>query len=64
MEALIGHQANGKAVPSEVIEHIVGKADGVPLYVEEYKIDNYILYPIFYSITLQSENSKRIFVGL
>jgi class 3 adenylate cyclase/predicted ATPase len=35
VEALIGHQAHGKAVPSEVIEHIVGKADGVPLYVEE-----------------------------
>jgi predicted ATPase len=35
VEALIGHQANGKQVPSEVIEHIVGKADGVPLYVEE-----------------------------
>ena len=35
VEALIGHQANGKAVPSEVVEHIVGKADGVPLYVEE-----------------------------
>ncbi len=35
VEALIGYQANGKAVPSEVVEHIVGKADGVPLYVEE-----------------------------
>jgi class 3 adenylate cyclase/predicted ATPase len=35
VEALIGYQANGKAVPSEVIEHIVAKADGVPLYVEE-----------------------------
>ncbi len=35
VEALIGHQAGGKAVPSAVIEHIVGKADGVPLYVEE-----------------------------
>jgi predicted ATPase len=35
VEALIGHQANGKQVPSEVIEHIVSKADGVPLYVEE-----------------------------
>ncbi|MEE8550128.1 MAG: adenylate/guanylate cyclase domain-containing protein, partial [Gemmatimonadota bacterium] len=34
-EALIWHQANGKQVPSEVIEHIVGKTDGVPLYVEE-----------------------------
>jgi class 3 adenylate cyclase/predicted ATPase len=35
VEALIGHQANGKTVPSEVLEHIVEKADGVPLYVEE-----------------------------
>ena len=35
VEALIGYQANGKAVPSEVIEHVVEKADGVPLYVEE-----------------------------
>jgi predicted ATPase len=35
VEALIDHQANGKAVPPEVIEHIVGKTDGVPLYVEE-----------------------------
>ncbi len=35
VEALIGHQAAGKAVPSEVVEHIVAKADGVPLYVEE-----------------------------
>lgn len=35
VEALIGYQANGKAVPPEVVEHIVGKTDGVPLYVEE-----------------------------
>ncbi len=35
VEALIGHQAGGKSVPSEVIEHIVAKTDGVPLYVEE-----------------------------
>jgi class 3 adenylate cyclase/predicted ATPase len=35
VKALIGHQAKGKEVPSEVIEHVVGKADGVPLYVEE-----------------------------
>ena len=35
VEAIIGHQANRKTVPSEVIEHIVSKADGVPLYVEE-----------------------------
>jgi len=35
VEALIEYQASGKSVPSEVIEHIVDKADGVPLYVEE-----------------------------
>jgi class 3 adenylate cyclase len=35
VEALIGHQANGKAVPPEVVDHVVAKADGVPLYVEE-----------------------------
>ncbi len=34
-EALIRHQAGGKAVPQIVLEHIVEKADGVPLYVEE-----------------------------
>jgi class 3 adenylate cyclase/predicted ATPase len=35
VESLIGHQASGKSMPSEVIEHIVDKADGVPLFVEE-----------------------------
>ena len=35
VEALIGHQAAGKALPLEVVEHIVSKADGVPLFVEE-----------------------------
>ncbi|MCZ6811536.1 MAG: AAA family ATPase, partial [Planctomycetota bacterium] len=35
VEALITQQADGKALPSEVVEHIVNKTDGVPLYVEE-----------------------------
>ncbi|MCP4317989.1 MAG: AAA family ATPase [Hyphomicrobiales bacterium] len=35
VEALITQQADGKALPREVVEHIVGKTDGVPLYVEE-----------------------------
>jgi predicted ATPase len=35
VEALIMHHAGGKALPEEVVEHIVGKTDGVPLYVEE-----------------------------
>ena len=35
MEALIAHLAGGKALPAEVVAHIVAKTDGVPLYVEE-----------------------------
>ena len=35
VEALIGHQASAKQVPPAVVEHIVTKSDGVPLYVEE-----------------------------
>ena len=35
VEALIGHRASGKQVPPPVVEHIVAKSDGVPLYVEE-----------------------------
>jgi predicted ATPase len=34
-EALIHHQAGAKEIPGAVVEHIVAKADGVPLYVEE-----------------------------
>jgi class 3 adenylate cyclase/predicted ATPase len=35
VEALIAHLAGGKALPAEVVAHIVAKTDGVPLYVEE-----------------------------
>ena len=35
VEALIAHLAGGKALPTEVVAHIVAKTDGVPLYVEE-----------------------------
>jgi predicted ATPase len=35
VEALIARLASGKPLPSEVVEHIVVKTDGVPLYVEE-----------------------------
>jgi predicted ATPase len=33
--ALITQQVGGKALPAEVVQHIVTKTDGVPLYVEE-----------------------------
>jgi class 3 adenylate cyclase/predicted ATPase len=35
VEALITHLAGGKALPAEVVQHIVTKTDGVPLFVEE-----------------------------
>ena len=35
VEALITHLAGGKALPAEVVEHIVTRTDGVPLFVEE-----------------------------
>ena len=35
VEALIVHLAGGKTLPVEMIEHIVDKTNGVPLFVEE-----------------------------
>ena len=35
VEALIAQRVGGKALPAEVVQHIVTKTDGVPLYVEE-----------------------------
>jgi hypothetical protein len=35
VEVLIARLARGKALPAEVVEHIVARTDGVPLYVEE-----------------------------
>jgi class 3 adenylate cyclase/predicted ATPase len=35
VEALITQRAGGKMLPVEVVQHIVAKTDGVPLYVEE-----------------------------
>src|ERR1700720_3193834 len=35
VETMVGHLASGRSLPGEVVDHIVAKADGVPLYVEE-----------------------------
>jgi class 3 adenylate cyclase/predicted ATPase len=35
VEALITQRAEGKPLPAEVVQYIVDKTDGVPLYVEE-----------------------------
>ena len=57
VEALIGHQAAGKSVPSEVIAHIVSKADGVPLYVEE------LTKTILDSELLEEEEDRYVLKG-
>jgi predicted ATPase len=35
VESMIARLANGKTLPVEVVEHIVSKTDGVPLFIEE-----------------------------
>ena len=35
IEAIVRQLAGGKALPTEVVQHIVDKSDGVPLYAEE-----------------------------
>jgi predicted ATPase len=35
VEAMITQLGGGKAIPAEVVQHIVARTDGVPLYVEE-----------------------------
>ena len=35
VKALVNHQSGAKQLPHEVVEHIVSKTDGVPLYAEE-----------------------------
>ncbi|MFQ5946713.1 MAG: AAA family ATPase, partial [Anaerolineae bacterium] len=35
VEAMVTELAGGKALPAEVVRHIVAKTDGVPLFVEE-----------------------------
>ena len=35
VETMVGHLSGGRLLPGEVVDHIVAKADGVPLYVEE-----------------------------
>ncbi len=35
VETMVGHLSGGRSLPGEVVDHIVAKSDGVPLYVEE-----------------------------
>ena len=47
----------GKALPAEVVEHIVVKTDGVPLYVEE------LIKTILASDILRQEADRYVLTG-
>jgi class 3 adenylate cyclase/predicted ATPase len=35
VEQIVAHLTQGKALPSEVLQHVIARTDGVPLFVEE-----------------------------
>ena len=35
VRAIVGHQIEGRALPADVMEQIIAKTDGVPLFIEE-----------------------------
>ena len=58
VEALIAQRAGGKTLPDEVVQHIVAKTDGVPLYVEE------LTKMLLASPLLREEESQYVLTGL
>ncbi len=57
VEALIAQRAGGKTFPTEVVQHIVAKTDGVPLYVEE------LTKMLLASALLREEDSQYVLTG-
>jgi class 3 adenylate cyclase/predicted ATPase len=57
VEALITQRARGKMLPAEVVQHIVAKTDGVPLYVEE------LTKMLLASPLLREEESQYVLTG-
>jgi class 3 adenylate cyclase/predicted ATPase len=57
IEAMVTGLAGGKALPAEVVEHIVAKTDGVPLYVEE------LTKAILVSDILRAEAGRYVLTG-
>jgi class 3 adenylate cyclase/predicted ATPase len=57
VEALIAQRAGGKSLPAEVVQHIVAKTDGVPLYVEE------LTKMLLASPLLRAEESHYVLTG-
>jgi len=57
VEALISQRAGGKTLPSEVVQYIVAKTDGVPLYVEE------LTKMLLASALLREETDQYVLAG-
>lgn len=57
VKALIALRAQGKMLPAEVVEHIISKTDGVPLYVEE------ITIMLLRSALLREEADRYVLAG-
>ncbi|HEY5867750.1 MAG TPA: adenylate/guanylate cyclase domain-containing protein, partial [Candidatus Tectomicrobia bacterium] len=57
VEALIAQRAGGKTLPVEVVQHLVTKTDGVPLYVEE------LTKMLLASNLLQEEADQYVLTG-
>jgi class 3 adenylate cyclase/predicted ATPase len=57
VDALIRHLAGGMQLPQEVIDHIVIKADGVPLYVEE------LTKTVLESSLLEKDTDRYVLTG-
>jgi class 3 adenylate cyclase/predicted ATPase len=57
IEAMVTGLAGGKTLPAEVVEHIVAKTDGVPLYVEE------LTKAILVSDILRAEAGRYVLTG-
>src|SRR5262249_45178641 len=57
VEALIAKRAGSKTLPAEVVQHIVAKTDGVPLYVEE------LTKMLLASPLLRAEESHYVLTG-
>jgi class 3 adenylate cyclase/predicted ATPase len=57
VEAMITQLGGGKALPAEVVQHIVARTDGVPLYVEE------LTKMLLESVLLQEETDHYALSG-
>src|SRR5262245_10767799 len=57
VEALMTQRAGGKPLPAEVVQYIVDKTDGVPLYVEE------LTKMLLASVLLREEADQYVLTG-